>query len=156
MELTKNIFFNTDKLVENSNVKVFYTGKFFDERSEEVYLHYGYGLLWENAGEIKMEITDFGYEAEIFLPEQDALNFCFRNENDEWDNNNFENYSFAIEKLETSLVPIEDQPEFLIKHPGLRRSYLWSKKVRLAVYKILTFVPRLLSGNYKKAKTEEQ
>ena len=25
MELTKNIFFNTDKLVENSNVKISYT-----------------------------------------------------------------------------------------------------------------------------------
>ena len=29
MELTKNIFFNTDKLVENSNVKISYTGNFF-------------------------------------------------------------------------------------------------------------------------------
>ena len=29
MELTKNIFFNTDKLVENSTVKISYTGKFF-------------------------------------------------------------------------------------------------------------------------------
>ena len=28
MELVKNIFFNTDKLVENSCVKISYTGKF--------------------------------------------------------------------------------------------------------------------------------
>ena len=31
MELVKNIFFNTDKLVENINVKISYTGKFFQE-----------------------------------------------------------------------------------------------------------------------------
>ena len=29
MELVKNIFFNTDKLIENSKVKISYTGKFF-------------------------------------------------------------------------------------------------------------------------------
>ena len=29
MELTKNIFFNTDKLTENSKVKISYTGEFF-------------------------------------------------------------------------------------------------------------------------------
>lgn len=53
MELTKNIFFNTDKLVEGSNVKISYTGKFFQENAEEVYIHYGFGLLWENVNEIK-------------------------------------------------------------------------------------------------------
>ena len=40
MELVKNIFFNTDKLVENSCVKISYTGKLFQENSEEVYIHY--------------------------------------------------------------------------------------------------------------------
>lgn len=29
MELVKNIFFNTDKLVENSTVKISYAGKLF-------------------------------------------------------------------------------------------------------------------------------
>ena len=31
MELVKNIFFNTDKLVENSNVKISYTGDLFQK-----------------------------------------------------------------------------------------------------------------------------
>ena len=46
MELVKNIFFNTDKLVENSNVKISYTGKFFQENAEEVYIHYGFGIIF--------------------------------------------------------------------------------------------------------------
>ena len=40
MELLKNIFFNTDKLVQNSTVKISYTGKFFEDNSEEVFIHY--------------------------------------------------------------------------------------------------------------------
>ena len=55
MELVKNIFFNTDKLTQNSTVKISYTGKFFQDNSEEVYIHYGFGLLWENLAEVKME-----------------------------------------------------------------------------------------------------
>ena len=45
MELVKNIFFNTDKLVESSKVKISYTGKLFEENSKNVYLHYGYEIL---------------------------------------------------------------------------------------------------------------
>ena len=37
-DITKNIFFNTDKLVENSKVKISYTGKFFQDASHEVYV----------------------------------------------------------------------------------------------------------------------
>ena len=153
MELTKNIFFNTDKLVSNSKVKIFYTGKFFEDKSEEVYIHYGFGLLWENADEQKMEITEFGYEAEIDIPDAESFNFCFRNQDSEWDNNEFENYCFQIEQVETALINV-DQPDFLALHTGLRKSYIWSKKIRLAVYKLITFVPKLLSGNYKRVKNE--
>ena len=48
MELVKNIFFNTDKLVENTTVKISYTGKLFQDGSEEVFVHYGFGNNWNN------------------------------------------------------------------------------------------------------------
>ncbi len=32
----------------------------------------------------------------------------------------------------------------------LRKTYLWSKKIKLAVYKIIRYFPRIISGNYKK------
>ena len=57
MELTKNIFFNTDKLVENSKVKISYTGKFFQDNSEKVFFHYGFGENWDNVKDIVMEKT---------------------------------------------------------------------------------------------------
>ena len=148
MELVKNIFFNTDKLVENSNVKISYTGKFFQENAEEVYIHYGFGINWDNLNEVKMEKTELGFQAEIFLGEGDSFNFCFRNGNDEWDNNDGKNYIFNIEIPETSLITLEENG--LARSTHLRRSYLWSKKLRLAVYKILVFLPKLVSGNYKR------
>jgi hypothetical protein len=48
MELVKNIFFNTDKLLQNSKVKISYTGKFFEDFSQEVFIHYGFGPGWED------------------------------------------------------------------------------------------------------------
>lgn len=148
MELVKNIFFNTDKLVENTSVKISYTGKLFQENSEEVYLHYGFGINWDNLNEIKMVKTELGFQAEIELVSADTLNFCFRDANDIWDNNNSENYIFPIEKVELALVVQESND---IDSPRrLRKVYIWSKKVRLAVYKIITYLPKIISGNYKR------
>ena len=152
MELIKNVFFNTDKLVENQTVKISYTGKFFQDNSEEVFIHYGFGLLWENVNEIKMEKTDLGFQCEIELLSSDSFNFCFRNGKNEWDNNDNENYIFPIEKAQTELVKQEDLYS-LAAPRRLRKSYIWSKKIRLAIYKILVYVPRLISGNYKRKVT---
>ena len=66
MELTKNIFFNTDKLVENSKVKISYTGQLFQDASKEVFIHYGFGLNWDSLNDIQMEKTDLGFETEVF------------------------------------------------------------------------------------------
>ncbi|MBQ3145126.1 MAG: hypothetical protein IJB90_00825 [Clostridia bacterium] len=152
MELTKNIFFNTDKLIKNSTVKISYTGSFFDDGSEEVFIHYGFGTYWDNLSEIKMEKTELGFQAEIELLDSDSFNFCFRNGNNEWDNNNCENYVFELESPNLDLI-VSNFDSSLDRPNRLRRSYLWSKKIRLAVYKIITYVPKLISGNYKKKLT---
>ncbi len=152
MELTKNIFFNTDKLVENSKVKISYTGELFQNSSEEVSIHYGFGLNWDGVNDIKMEKTDLGFQAEIDLIEGDSFNFCFKNENDIWDNNNGQNYIFPLEKVQQELIVLDDEPVSLGSAKKLRRSYLWSKKIRLAVYKIITYFPKIISGNYYKKK----
>jgi len=149
MELTKNIFFNTDKLLQNSKVKISYTGELFENGSEDVYVHFGFGINWDNLSEIKMEKTDLGFQCEIDLIDSDLLNLCFRNANNEWDNNNTENYVFDIEKPNMDLV-VTNIETSLDRPNRLRRSYMWSKKIRLAVYKIITYVPKLISGNYKK------
>ena len=150
MELTKNIFFNTDKLVENSKVKISYTGTFFQDSSKEVFFNYGFGNNWNNVKDVKMEKTELGFQTEVELGSGETFNFCFFNENGNWDNNYGNNYSFPIEKKPVELIVLSDEPVSLGSARKLRKSYIWSKKIRLAVYKIITYLPKLISGNYKK------
>ena len=160
MELVKNIFFNTDKIVENTKLKISYVGSLYQGGAEELFLHYGFGLNWDNVSEVQMEKTELGFQCEIDILESESLNLCFRNANDEWDNNNGENYIFEIEKApveeiaeETALTLVGNNEMQL--HKGLRKTYIWSKKVRLAVYKIIKFFPKIISGNYKRKVSDE-
>ena len=148
MELVKNIFFNTDKLIENSVVKLSYTGQLFQNNSEEVFVHYGFGDNWDNVTELPMNKTELGFQAELQLNNKGNLNLCFRNSNNEWDNNEYKNYSFPIEEAPVSLAIVENNS--LDTPRRLRKTYLWSKKIKLAVYKIFRYFPKLISGNYKK------
>ena len=154
MELVKNIFFNTDKLIQSSNVKISYTGKLFQNGSEEVFIHFGFGDNWDGVSELPMTKTELGFQSELQLNNSNKLNLCFRNSNNEWDNNDSQNYIFPIEKVELALVVKE---EASLEAPRkLRKTYLWSKKIRLAVYKIITYLPKIISGNYKrKIKNED-
>ena len=148
MELVKNIFFNTDRLTPNTNVKISYIGKFFQDESKQVYIHYGFGNDWENIVEAEMTKSELGYQIEIDLIDKPTFNFCFKNENGEWDNNDGDNYIFTLEKPELSLMVIDSNDLEVKKR--LRKTYLWSKKIKIAVYKMLIYLPRLITGNYKK------
>lgn len=150
MELTKNIFFNTDKLIENSTVKISYTGKFFQDNAEKVFMHFGFGVNWENVNEIEMEKTELGFQAEVNLLEGESFNLCFKDGFGNWDNNEGQNYVFPMEKASTELVVLEDEPVSLGSARKLRKTYFWSKKIRLAIYKIITYIPKIISGNYKR------
>jgi len=153
MELVKNIFFNTDRLTANSTVKISYTGILFQNSSKEVTLKYTFGDDWDNYVEAEMIRTELGFQTEIELQDKDTFGFCFRNENNEWDNNNGDNYTFIIEHPETSLMVIENLSEKSLKH--LRKTYIWSKKIKLAIYKLLITIPKILTGNYKKKSTNQ-
>ena len=193
MELCKNIFFNTDRLTENTEVKISYTGKFFQDDSEEVSMHLGFGNEWKNLQDIKMEKTDLGFQAVINLIESDSLSFCFQNNNGEWDNNEGQNYKFPIEKAqeeaEIEIEDVEEEEEEEIAEPEasveenievkeeaaaaenfepidqslaltsprkLRKTYLLTKKIKLAIYRLLKYIPKLVSGNYTSAKKSDE
>ena len=99
-----------------------------------------------------MEKTDLGFQAEVDLPEYESFNFCFRDGNNNWDNIDNQNYIFNIETNETALAIREEISIDTRKH--LRKTYLWSKKIRLAIYKLLVYVPKIISGNYKRKITD--
>ena len=95
-----------------------------------------------------MERTELGFQAEIELISNNTLNLCFRNSNNEWDNNDAQNYIFPIEKNELALI-VKEEANIEPAHK-LRKTYLWSKKIRIAVYKLITYLPKIISGNYKR------
>lgn len=154
MELVKNVFFNTDKLTPNIDIKISYTGKFFQDGSNTVYLHYGFGEDWKNITDIEMKKTELGFQAEIKLIDSKTFNFCFKNESNQWDNNNNNNFIFEIEHPETSLMVVKNSNS-LFAPSRLKKSYIWKKKIRISIYKILTYFPKLITGNYKRKTKKE-
>ena len=150
MEFVKNIFFNTDKLVQNSDIKITYTGELFSNNCEDVFLHYGFGTNWDNVNEIKMQKTGLGFQTELKLPETDILNFCFRDAHNNWDNNQNNNYTFSVEKPELALINVQEANCPVKQSRGLRKSYLIKKKIKIAIYKFIKYFPKIITGNYKR------
>ena len=93
MEFTKDIKFNISPTV-NKDMTITYNG--FLSNSSELFIVCGYGAAWENTTEIQMNKTSDGFTAKISLLDSDTFNFCFRNSNNEWDNNSNCNYIAPI------------------------------------------------------------
>ena len=96
-----------------------------------------------------MEKTELGFQTEIALLESETFNFCFKNDKNEWDNNNGENYIFELEAPCLDLV-LSNDGFGLERTNRLRKTYLWSKKIRIAVYKLIRYIPKIITGNYKR------
>ena len=153
MKSKGNVFINAEDLYQGKTAKIVYNGSLSKVEGADVYIHLGFGMMWDNLTEIKMSKTNEGYVAEVPMAKADSINFCFRDGNNNWDNNNTANYVFPLEKSETALAIREELSLETKRH--LRRSYIWSKKIRLAVYKLLVYVPKLITGNYKRKLIED-
>lgn len=96
MEFTKDIHF-TNGLKGNETVGITYSGSLYKNGSESVSIVYGFGENWEHTTEKEMVKAETGFTAEIEIKENfDTFNFCFRNGNYEWDNNQSFNYISGI------------------------------------------------------------
>ena len=106
MEFTKDIEFNKN-IQEDEVCKITYHGKLFEIGSNEVSIVYGYGENWDNTNEKIMTKTNNGFTVELkILDNYDTFNFCFKNSNYEWDNNNGFNY---ISPIQSNILPIPDE-----------------------------------------------
>ena len=152
MAMDGAVFFGTDNLIEGKTAKLTYNGALAENGANEVYVHFGFGLLWDNLQEIKLDKIDNHFETEITLTSCEDINFCFRDENNNWDNNDTQNYSAPISKEEVTVVKVE---ETSIDVPRLKKSYLIAKKIKLAFYKTITFLSRAFTGEWKKKKAQD-
>lgn len=85
-----------DNLMKNKACKITYSGHLFQNGSEFVNIVYGFGNEWHHTKEQEMERTEEGFVVNVNMLDYDTFNFCFRNSNYEWDNNNNQNYTSPI------------------------------------------------------------
>lgn len=104
MDFTKDIYINKDKIREDEDFVILYKGFLFSNNlTNDVYMSYGYGNTWENKDEKKMKPSTFGYLATINVGSGDNLQFVFRDNKGNWDNNNSQNYILPIEESQEVL-----------------------------------------------------
>ena len=152
MSVENAVYFDTDKLIEGRTVTLTYKGVLATPETNEIYVHYGFGLLWDNLQEAKLnKVSDDCYEAEITLISSDSLNFCFRDDKNNWDNNEAKNYTSEISKEDVTVSKVETTS---LEVPKLKKSYLIAKKLKITFYKIITYLPRMFNGSWKKRKVE--
>lgn len=152
MAMEGTVFFDTDTLMEGRTVKLTYKGSLVTPDTNEIYVHYGFGLLWDNLQEIKLDkIDDTTYETDITLMNSDSINFCFRDDKNNWDNNESKNYTAEIGKEEITIAKVEPAE---MEVPKLKKSYFIAKKIKLTFYKIITYLPRMFKGQWKKKTAE--
>ncbi len=93
MEFAKNIEFNNSPVV-GQETTITYHGFLSD--STELTIVYGFGESWEHTTETLMEKNLSGFSAKINMLDFNTFHFCFKNSNNEWDNNNNCNYTCTI------------------------------------------------------------
>lgn len=104
MDFTKDIYINKDKIREDEDFVILYKGFLFSNNlTNDVYVSYGYGDTWQNKDEKKMKPSTFGYLATIDVGSGDNLQFVFRDDKGNWDNNNSQNYILPIEESQEVL-----------------------------------------------------
>jgi hypothetical protein len=74
-----------------------YNGQLSKSGAGQVYLHLGYGApnQWQQVRDIALTRSAAGWEATI-RPDQPQLNFCFKDNAGNWDNNYRLNWSFQV------------------------------------------------------------
>ena len=95
MEFTKDIIFD-NSLTAGKDTTITYSGSLFQNGANNVNIVFGFSENWENTTTKPMEKTENGFVTSIRMKEFDTFNFCFSDENNNWDNNNYCNYISPI------------------------------------------------------------
>lgn len=81
-----------------STLEIRYCGP-LAQKGEPLYVHFGVGPgPWQHVHETPMRLMGDGtFHAEIGIPEEEGqLEFCFRNDQGEWDNNGGNNWVYPL------------------------------------------------------------
>lgn len=92
-----NISIELPEIKKGDKTSVRYNGVLTNSGAEKVYLHYGYDG-WQSPETVPMRRDSFGnFTTEIKVNGNSEMNFCFKDNANNWDNNNGANWKVEIE-----------------------------------------------------------
>lgn len=96
----KGIHISPTTAKPHHNIVVAYDGLLVQSGADEVYVHCGSSdrtTNWNNIQDVPMrKHSDGTFSADVYVPDGERLNICFHDNADNWDNNNWHNYSVPI------------------------------------------------------------
>jgi hypothetical protein len=97
-EVVDGVYLDPVPITFGEELKVKYKGLLADSGAGKVYFHVGYGSgSWEKVSDVPMRKTkDGGWSVTIQVEESSSLNFCFRDDAQNWDNNAGKNWSYQV------------------------------------------------------------
>ena len=115
MEFTKDIYFENSPTA-TQKTKIIYSGTLFKNGSNNVNIVYGFGEAWNNTTTKPMEKNENGFVVSVRMKNFDTFNFCFSDENNNWDNNNYFNYiSPILPNIEETVIENENNLDDIIE-----------------------------------------
>ncbi len=92
------IYLSPTRLVQGDTMSVRYNGLLARSGAEQVFLHCGYGPgPWQRITDLPMfKNYDESWETSLTVEQNGTLEFCFRDNGDNWDNNGGRNWSYAV------------------------------------------------------------
>lgn len=96
--LDQGITVQPTPIIAGQRVEIHYDGLLARSGAQQVYLHAGFGRndSWENVLDIQMQQMGNKFTSNVAVEADSRLNFCFRDNGDNWDNNSGRNWSFEI------------------------------------------------------------
>jgi hypothetical protein len=103
-EVVDGIYLEPVPITLGDELKIKYKGALAESATGKVYLHAGFGSeVWEKVLDVPMKKTrDGGWSVTVPVDEPSNFNFCFRDEAQNWDNNQGKNWSYQVHGREDS------------------------------------------------------
>jgi hypothetical protein len=87
-----------DRVALAEKIEVRYKGLLAKSGANRIYLHCGFGTDWRNVRDVAMNRDDDGtWRVMLELKDGSEVNFCFRDDAGNWDNNNGKNWGFVVD-----------------------------------------------------------
>lgn len=97
-EVVDGIYMEPVPISLGDEVRIKYKGLLANAGANKIYLHVGFGSgAWDSIEDIPMRKTrDGAWSARIQVSQPSSLNFCFRDDAENWDNNSGRNWTYQI------------------------------------------------------------